>query len=172
MANGDLSPALSLVIAEALTWCSHKPFRTPALDPFSILDVPDWSYESQPFEPWAERKYDSYRRAISWINETRSELLREAGIKTLAAVDALSTCKLLIYWPMETVHDGASEASSMGFYDGNDAPPWDTWFFYGNRAIFCCVPEFAISRAQDGIDGNPVACIEWADWSRLARLEN
>jgi hypothetical protein len=86
--NGDLSPALSVVISQAVTWCSHKPFRSPALDPSSILDVPDWSHGSEPFEPWAEKKYDSYRRAISWINDTRSELLREAKIEPLAAVDA------------------------------------------------------------------------------------
>lgn len=151
MIHGDLSPALSSVISEAVTWCSHKPFRSPALDPSSILDVPDWSYGSEPFETWAEKKYDSCRRAISWINETRSELLREARIETLAAVDALSKCRLLIYWPMETVDDGASEAGSMGFYDVHDAPPWDTWFLYANHSIFCCVPQFAIPRAQDGM---------------------
>jgi hypothetical protein len=134
--------------------------------------VPDWSHDSEPFEPWVEKKYDSYSRAISWINETRAELLKEARIETLDAVGALSKCRLLIYWPLETVHDGASEAGSMGFYDLNDAPPWDTWFLYADHAIFCCIPEFAISRAQGGIDGNPVACIEWADWSRLARIES
>ena len=171
MKSDDLSPALSLVISEAFTWCSHRPFRSPALDPSSILDVPDWSHDSEPFEPWVEKKYDSYRRAILWINDARSKSLKETGIEILNAMEALAKCRLLIYWPLETVTDGASEAGSLGFYDSHDAPPWDTWFFFADRAIFCCVPDFAVPRAQDGIDGNPVACIEWAEWSRLARIE-
>ncbi|HEY2859910.1 MAG TPA: hypothetical protein VGJ21_15925 [Terracidiphilus sp.] len=172
MGKDHLSPALSMLVSETATWCNHKPFRSPALDPSSILEMPDWSSNSEPFEPWAEKRYDPYRRAISWINETRSELLRAEKVPTQDAVDALSECRLLLYWPMETVEDGASKAGSMGFYDLCDAPPWDTWFLYANHAIFCCVPQFAIPRAQDGMDGNPVACIEWADWSSLTRLEN
>lgn len=88
------------------------------------------------------------------------------------AKSATSKSRLLIYEPLETVDDGAAEAGSMGFYDVHDAPPWDTWFLYADHAVFCCVPEFAISRAQNGIDANPVDCIHWAEWSRLARLEN
>lgn len=41
MTHDNLSPALSRVISEAVNWCSHKPFRSPALDPCSILDMPD-----------------------------------------------------------------------------------------------------------------------------------
>jgi len=70
-----------------------------------------------------------------------------------------------------TVQDGASKAGSIGFYDLDDAPPWDTWFQYSDHAIFCCVLQLAVTRAQNGIDGNPVACIEWADWSKLPRME-
>ena len=172
MIQSQLPPGVLQTLSEVMTWCSHFPFRSPALDPSSILDVPDWSHDSEPFEPWAQGKYDSFRRAISWINDARSKLLKEAGIEILNPVDTLAKCRLLLYWPLETVEDGASEAGSMGFYDMQDSPPWDTWFFYADRAIFCCVPEFAFSRAQDGIDGNPVACIEWAEWSRLARVEN
>jgi hypothetical protein len=159
-----------------MTWCSHsqvsgKPFRSPELDPLAILDIPNCSHGSESIEAWIERKRDCYRRAISWINETRSQLLKGANIATLEAVDALSHSKLLIYEPLETVDDGAAEVVSMGFYDLHDAPPWDTWFLYANHAVFCCVPESAIPRAQDGIDANPVDCIHWADWSRLARIE-
>jgi hypothetical protein len=124
--SGDLSPALSRVICEALTWCSHKPFRSPALDPSSTLNLPDWSLDSEPFEPWVEKKYDSYHRAISRINDARSNLLKEAGIVILNAVEVFAKCRLLIYWPLETVEDGASKAGSLGFYDSHDAPPWDT----------------------------------------------
>ena len=86
-------------------------------------------------------------------------------MKMLDAADAVSKGRLLVYEPLETVDDGAAEASSMGFFDLHDAPPWDTWFMYLDDAVLCCVPEFAIPRAQNGIDVNPVDCIHWADWS-------
>jgi hypothetical protein len=126
----------------------------------------------EPIEAWIERKRDSYRRAISWIKETRSELLKRTNLKAFEALGALSRSKLLVYESLETVDDGAAEAASMGFYDVHDAPPWDTWVLYADDALFCCVPDFAISRVQRGIDANPVDCIHWADWSRLARIEN
>jgi hypothetical protein len=71
---------------------------------------------------------------------------------------------------METVSDGAAEASSRGFFDAEDAPPWDTWFWFKENTIFCWVPESLISRAQAGIDANPVDCIRWADWPKLSAL--
>ena len=172
MGTSELSPRISRVICEAMTWCSGKPFRRPELDPISILDIPDFSHGLESIEAWIERKRDCYSGAVSWINETRSEVLKAARIEPCDAADALSKSRLLIYEPLETVDDGAAEAGSMGFYDVHDAPPWDTWFLYADHAVFCCVPEFAISCAQNGIDANPVDCIHWAEWSRLARLEN
>jgi hypothetical protein len=97
----------------------------------------------------------------------RSEHLKTANLKKFEAGDVVSNCRLLIYECQETVEDGASEAASLGFYDLLDAPPWDTWVLYRSGAVFCCVPDFAVPRAQDGIDANPVDCIHWADWSRL-----
>lgn len=172
LTHSQLPPAVSQTISEAVTWCSYKQLRSPELNPSAILDVPNWAPDSEPGEAWVERKRASYRQAISWLNETRSELLKSANLKTFPVVDALSRSKLLIYESLETVDDGAAEAASMGFYDVHDAPPWDTWVLYADDALFCCVPDFAVARAQKGIDANPVDCIHWADWSRLARIKN
>jgi hypothetical protein len=150
-----------------MTWCSYKPFRGPELDPSAILNVPEWSCDSEPISAWSKRKVDAYQRAIPWINVMRSEHLKTANLKKFEAGDVVSNCRLLIYECQETVEDGASEAASLGFYDLLDAPPWDTWVLYRSGAVFCCVPDFAVPRAQDGIDANPVDCIHWADWSRL-----
>lgn len=171
------SPAVLQSISEAATWCSHRPFsgnpfRSPELDPFAILDIPGFSHGPETIEAWIRKKRDSYRQAISWINQTRSELLKNADIATSDAVDALSKSKLLLYEPLETVSDGAAQAASRGFYDVEDAPPWDTWFLYADNAVFCCVPESAISSAQAGIEANPVDCIHWANWSALTRLNS
>jgi hypothetical protein len=175
MLESELSPALLKVISEAATWCvygqlSDRPFRSPELDPSALLEMSKFPNDEESIEAWIEVKRDSYRLATLWINQTRFELLKAAGIETLKATDALSKIKLLVYEPLETVDDGAAEAASIGFYDLHDAPPWDTWFLYADRAVFCCVPKFSIPRAQDGIDANPVDCIHWANWSRLAHL--
>jgi hypothetical protein len=150
-----------------MTWCSYRPFRSPELNPSAILNVPEWSPDSEPISAWSNRKLDAYQRAIPWINEIRSDRLKTASLKSVEAVDVFSSCRLLIYECQETVADGASEEASLGFYDLLDAPPWDTWVSYRNGSVFCCVPDFAISRAQNGIDANPVDCIHWADWSRM-----
>jgi hypothetical protein len=171
----ELPPAVLRTILETATWCSHRqfsenPLRSPELDPLGIIDIPSFSHSSEPVQEWIDKKRNCYAQAISWINQTRSELLNVEGIGTSDAVDALSKSRPLLYEPLETVDDGAAEAASRGFYDSEDAPPWDTWFLYGDHAIFCCVPESAIARAQAGIDANPVDCIHWSKWSDLARI--
>jgi hypothetical protein len=77
--------------------------------------------------------------------------------------------KLLLYEPLETVTDGSSEFSSHGFFNIEDAPPWNTWFLYSGGKIFSWVPEALVHNAQAGIDANPVDCIHWCDWSELLK---
>ena len=35
--------------------------------------------------------------------------------------------RLLVCFPDAEIADGAAEAETNGFFDSNDAPPWDTW---------------------------------------------
>jgi hypothetical protein len=114
-----------------VTWCfyrqlSGRPYRSLELDTSAILEVPEFPQDMESIKKWIEQKRGCYRRAASWINQTRSEFLKALGIETFDAVDALSRSKLLIYEPLETVDDGAADVASMGFYDLHDAPPWDT----------------------------------------------
>jgi len=85
---------------------------------------------------------------------------------------AQSQGRLLLYEPLETVDDGAAAVSSQGFFDVEDAPPWDTWFVYSGGSIFCWVPNSLVKKAQAGIDANPVDCIHWCDWSRLSEPQD
>jgi hypothetical protein len=80
---------------------------------------------------------------------------------------AKSRGRLLLYEPLETVTDGASDSSSRGFFDIEDAPPWDMWFLYSRGSIFSWVPEALAQDAQAGIDANPVDCIHWCHWPKL-----
>jgi hypothetical protein len=78
--------------------------------------------------------------------------------------------RILIYTPSENVADGASKYASMGFYDANDAPPWDSWVHYLKGELICWVPSVLVPLAQDGIDANPVECIRWADSELVTKL--
>ena len=144
--------------------------RSSMLDPSSILSVP--SLNELGIDAFVKVKRDSYRRASESIQQKRSEILRDATTESIDPVEAQALGRLLLYEAMETVSDGAAEASSHGFFDMEDAPPWDTWFWYKESTIFCWVPDSLVSDAQAGIDANPVDCIRWANWSALSALIN
>jgi hypothetical protein len=140
------------------------------LDPSAALETATLSEIG--VDAFVKAKRDSYQQAADFIKHRRSELLRSATTPPVEAAIAQEQGRLLLYDPLETVVDGAAEAASRGFFDPEDAPPWDTWFWLRDGTIFCWVPESLISNAQAGIDANPVDCIRWADWSRLSTLIN
>jgi len=175
--NGSSQPPVEVLraLGETATWFSHhklraEDLRSSILDPSSILAVP--SINELGIDDFVKVKRDSYRRASESIKEKRSEILRDATTESIEPAEAQALGRLLLYEAMETVSDGAAEASSHGFFDMEDAPPWDTWFWYKESTIFCWVPDSLVSDAQAGIDANPVDCIHWANWSALSALIN
>jgi hypothetical protein len=138
---------------------THGPEGIPSLNELGI-------------DNFVQVKRDSYRHASESIKQKRSEILRDATTEPIDPAEAQALGRLLLYEAMETVSDGAAQASSHGFFDIEDAPPWDTWFWYKDGTIFCWVPDSLVSDAQAGIDANPVDCIHWAKWSALSALIN
>jgi len=116
---------------------------------------------------WLKEKRESYQLAISAINANRSTLVRDRCIEVADPAVTGSKGRLLLYEPLENVADGASEFSSQGFFDIEDAPPWDTCFAYIKGSIVSWVPEAVVNQVQAGIDANPVDCIHWCDWQRF-----
>jgi hypothetical protein len=123
--------------------------RSPALKPENAIDEYISEAERETLVAGLLRKRSSLLAAHGRVNQELS-LLKNAG-------------KVLLYFPAENVADGASSYSSRGFFDLDDAPPWDTWVDYSDRTLTCWVPEAFVSVAQNGIDANPVECIRWAD---------
>jgi hypothetical protein len=166
----DLLAALKRIISEASIWCSLKEssecnLRSAALDPSTILSIP-WDEDTHAY---VRKKYESYQRAVEELSRKRSELLNgQKPTPEFSTPD--SGARLLIYQPLETVDDGAAEASSKGFFDVSDAPPWDTWLFYSNGTILSLVPGSFVGAAQAGIDANPVDCIHWPGPRELSNL--
>lgn len=151
-------------LSETVAWCvspslQRGHFRSNELDPSTFLQVPPFSESS--IGVWLEAKRGSYQLAVNAINANRSTLIRAANINVADPAVMESKGRLLLYEPLETVTDGASDSSSHGFFDIEDAPPWDIWFLYSAGSIFSWVPEAMIQNAQTGIDANPVDCIHW-----------
>ncbi|MBD1394926.1 hypothetical protein [Mucilaginibacter glaciei] len=65
----------------------------------------------------------------------------------------------------KTVIDGASESCSDGFFDVNDCPPIDTWFYLfkdkNGLVLFAWIPLQFIELTQKAIDVNPIDCFNW-----------
>jgi hypothetical protein len=94
-------------------------------------------------------------------------LLRSLNVRRSALVspdcnpDIALEGKFLLYVPEENVSDGASELFSLGFFDENDAPPWDTWVAFSKNTLLSWVPSELVHLVQHGIDVNAVDCIHW-----------
>lgn len=164
------SPLVLKALSETVAWCLRRPlqqdqFRSRELDPSALLRVPPFGESN--IGVWLEKKRESYQSAVNATNANRSALVRDTNIEVADPAVAKSKGRLLLYEPLETVTDGASDASSRGFFDIEDAPPWDTWFLYSEGSIFSWVPEALVQDAQAGIDANPVDCIHWCDRLKL-----
>lgn len=78
--------------------------------------------------------------------------------------------RLLAYFPDSDLADGAAEAESKGFFDVNNAPPWDTWVALTDDerdeqhpCLVSWVPSEFIELAGAGILVNPEECVKWLD---------
>jgi hypothetical protein len=122
--------------------------RTPALNPNNSIE---------------KIRIEAERKAfVLGVVDQRSALLRaQVQPNPWLAATKPPNGRLLIYAPDENVQDGASEYSSFGFFDSDDAPPWDTWVAYADRKLLSWVPAELIDLAQTGIDVNVVECIRW-----------
>lgn len=168
----EVPPHLLQTVREAAAWCSLETplrhnLRSPELDPSSTLDIP---CNHDDIAGYTERSQTAYRQAVSELVRTRSALLAPNNITLSEQSPLQAGARLLCYYPHETVDDGAAEASSRGIFNIHDAPPWDTWIAYAHDTILCLIPESFTTRAQAGIDQNPVDCIHWATQHELARF--
>jgi hypothetical protein len=60
----------------------------------------------------------------------RADLVQQISLGPIAPAATLAGGRLLLFDPEGTLSDGAAEASTDGFYDADNVPPWDTWVLY------------------------------------------
>jgi hypothetical protein len=95
---------------------------------------------------------------VQSVVEKRSEFFRNAEISGGA-----DTGRFLLYYPEENLADGAAVYPSMGFFDGDNVPPWDTWVAFSYETLLSWVPPQLVHLAQSGIAVNPECCIRWME---------
>jgi hypothetical protein len=65
----------------------------------------------------------------------------------------------------QTPVDGAAESESLGFMDGYDLPPIDTWFYLtkhkDKNILFAWIPKYFMQLANDGLLVNCIECFTW-----------
>jgi hypothetical protein len=93
----------------------------------------------------------------------RAELLRQRNAHPKLISSELAGGKLLIYEPDYNFEDGASQQQSKGYFDGKDAPPWDTWLCYSDSQLISWMPPSMLGLVQAGIATNFVDCIRFVD---------
>src|SRR6185437_8527110 len=99
-----------------------------------------------------------------WAKAVAEVVARRSRLTAGASPDKRDTNvggRLLLYVPSENLACGAAEASSNGFFDVNNVPPWDIWVQFSDGTLVSWVPPALIDVAQMGIDVNPEECIRW-----------
>lgn len=121
------------------------------------------SADLKPNRPLDEVRIEQERETlVRSVIVRRSELLRAAGATAPTLVNVnQGGGRMLTYVPSESLFDGAAEVQSKGFFDYDNAPPWDTWIAYSDRTLLSWVPGELVPLVQLGIDVNPEECIRW-----------
>jgi hypothetical protein len=169
-------------LAEAIAWCAGRALRadpehslrTPSLQPPGIRVADDWLNDH-----WARvRRGHEHRQAfperVQALVEARARLLRSEGRYPSIPAGGLAGGRLLVYYPDANDSSGFSGEQSGGFFDVEDAPPWDTWLWFVQEResprnqsldayLVSWVPPPMIELAEQGIQMNAMDCIGWAE---------
>jgi hypothetical protein len=109
---------------------------------------------------------DQFENDALWAEAVEEVVTQRAGL-VAGFVNEQSVSdeggRFLLYWPSENLACGAAEASSNGFFDQNNVPPWDLWLGFSNRTLVSWVPLALVDVAAMGIFVNPEECIRWAE---------
>ena len=116
---------------------------------------------------WLLEQSDVPQAAVEAVCQARRRELDRLGIPVVPVGPDHSGGRIL-FTTMDTDSCEASISSSKGFYDPDDLPGWDTWFWHRPTdrswgAIWCWIPGPLIGLATDGMDVIPTQCVEWAE---------
>lgn len=140
--TGSLDPFRER-LAETVSWCQRRAAQSPLAD---VLRSP--SLAPPAAVPWPDTV-----RAVAIAR------IHALGRSWRRALDPYGGGMLLVYFPTPPHSRGAARAASQGYFDGQDAPPWDTWIAYleetGRSYLVSWVPQQAITAVNDALEISP-----------------
>jgi hypothetical protein len=142
----------------------HELMKTAAVN--SIAPPLRRQLRSEALRPFASSLAQSGvdRAAIvEQVMEVGSQILQHSERYSESRSSESHGGRLLLYAPEENLACGAAEYSSLGFFDVDNVPPWDTWMLMLGKYLVLWVPPQLIRLVQEGLDVNPEQCILWAD---------
>ncbi len=135
-------------------------------DAGSIVPPLRHQLRSEALRPFAQSlaRWEANRIGIAEkVTLARSQILRQSGKRSDSEDFDLCGGRLLLYAPEDNLADGAAEYVSLGFFDVDNVPPWDTWIAVYGKYLVSWVPAQLFRFVQEGLDVNPEQCILWAD---------
>lgn len=132
---------------EAAAWCNpraepwrgYETLRSGALQPTCLLT--DAREKGTRFH-LGQPLHDERKSLLASLCERRAALLAEQPPTTIVeASTSRPSGRFVVYWPDETLSDGAADGSSDGYFDSDNEPAWDTWVWY----------EHGSARPSDGL---------------------
>jgi hypothetical protein len=144
-------------LVETIAWCESR----------ASIDDPAGSLRTDELRPRIlERNRAACVSSLASVRAGRTQ-------SQLDAVRGLGGGGLLAYFPDAELSDGAAQEETRGYFDINNAPPWDTWLAlladggpsdsaYGEYLVAWVPPAF-VPLAQSGISVCMEDSIVWLD---------
>jgi hypothetical protein len=154
---------LSLKITDTKQWQNAMALLKQIRDSLGPMERKLRSPELKPSFGLDEFGDDAlWAKAVAEVVASRSRFTAGTSAEKRDTNDTNVEGRLLLYSPSENLACGAAEASSNGFFDVNNVPPWDIWVDFSEDTLVSWVPPALLDVAQMGIYVNPEACIRWA----------
>jgi hypothetical protein len=146
---------------ETIAWCSLKRLTSEA--PY---DGPFLSQRPSE-EMWSESELQPH---LILTGQLRSLQLRPAIQESLQPLSQWVSNVNEVAAKRSPQH-GAAQVQSLGFFDVDNVPPWDTWVAMEGRYLLPWVPPQMLKFTSAGAEVNPEECIKWADDPSLSYLQ-
>lgn len=162
-----MTPEVSRRLAETMAWCSRHARANYAGPSTRTFDL------RPPI--MAKRGYDlleqllaspaEARAAVEHVCAARRQALERLGTPVAPTGPDLTGGRIL-YTTIDTDRCGCATGPSDGYFDLDDLPGWDTWFYHRDTgtqggSIYCWVPPHLVELADDGLLTLPCENVLW-----------
>ncbi len=143
-------------LAETVSWCLRRANQDPLGE---VL-------RSAALAPPVAAPWPDTVRAVA------AARLLALGRSWRRSLDPLAGGRLLIHFPTPPHSHGAARAVSSGYFDTQDAPPWDTWAAYIEEAsrsyLVAWVPPQAFPAVTAALEQAPRS-LAWLEEAAVGR---